>query len=258
MKYKFTINIGFKHGKEITYTFVKEIKLMIAKHILLVEDEEHLLKTIQLNLELDGYLVTPAITGIEALKTFRKGSFDLIILDVMLPEMDGFAVCEEIRKENTQIPILFLTAKGTSGDRIQGLKLGADDYLTKPFNLEELLLRVNILLKRSNNTVLEKDIEFYAFGGNEINFVKYEIKGINNLKTEISKREISLLKLLIKRKGEVVSREEILDTVWGTDVYPSSRTIDNYILAFRKYFEKNQREPRYFQSIRGVGYKFTE
>jgi two-component system alkaline phosphatase synthesis response regulator PhoP len=231
---------------------------MNSKHILLVEDEEHLLKTIQLNLELEGYSVTTAITGIEALKEFRKGDFDLIILDVMLPEMNGFDVCEEIRKENTQIPILFLTAKGSSGDRIQGLKLGADDYLTKPFNLEELLLRVQILLKRSKNPTLEKDIESYVFRDNEINFVSYEIKGVNNLQTEISKREIALLKLLIKRKGEVVSREEILDTVWGTDVYPTSRTIDNYILAFRKYFEKNQREPLHFHSIRGVGYKFTE
>lgn len=231
---------------------------MSAKHILLVEDEEHLLKTIQLNLELEGYIVTNAITGIEALKTFRKGDFDLIILDVMLPEMNGFDVCEEIRNENTQLPILFLTAKGSSSDRIQGLKLGADDYLTKPFNLEELLLRVSILLKRSYSSIPEKDIEQYTFGGNEINFVTFEIIGVNNLQTEISKREIALLKLLIKRKGEVVSREEILDTVWGKDVYPSSRTIDNYILAFRKYFEKNQREPKHFHSIRGVGYKFTE
>lgn len=231
---------------------------MSAKHILLVEDEEHLLKTIRLNLELEGYAVDTAVTGIEALKIFRKGNFDMIILDVMLPEMNGFDVCEEIRKENTQIPVLFLTAKGSSGDRIQGLKLGADDYLTKPFNLEELLLRVQILLKRSKSFIPEKDMGHYKFGDNEINFVTYEIKGVNGLQTEISKKEIALLKLLIKRKGEVVSREEILDIVWGTDVYPSSRTIDNYILAFRKYFEKNQREPRYFQSIRGVGYKFTE
>ena len=169
-----------KHSKEITYTFVKEIKPMSAKHILLVEDEEHLLKTIQLNLELEGYLVTTAITGIQALKIFRKEQFDLIILDVMLPEMNGFDVCEEIRKENTLIPVLFLTAKGSSSDRVQGLKLGADDYLTKPFNLEELLLRVSILLKRSNSKIPEKDIEHYTFGDNEINFVKFEIKGPNN------------------------------------------------------------------------------
>ncbi|MES2592308.1 MAG: response regulator transcription factor [Bacteroidota bacterium] len=231
---------------------------MSSKRILLVEDEEHLLKTIQLNLELEGYAVTPAITGIEALKEFRKGDFDLVILDVMLPEIHGFDVCEEIRKENTSVAILFLTAKDSSSDRIRGLKLGADDYLTKPFNLEELLLRVQILLKRSKTSDTEKGLEFYTFGGNEISFNTYEIKGVDGQKAGITKREIALLKLLIEQEGKVVSREEILDTIWGTDVYPSSRTIDNYILAFRKYFEKTQREPKHFHSIRGVGYKFTE
>jgi two-component system alkaline phosphatase synthesis response regulator PhoP len=232
---------------------------MNEKRILLVEDEENLLKIIRLNLELEGYAVTPAITGIEALKEFRKGGFDLVLLDVMLPEMSGFDVCEEIRKENKDVPVLFLTAKGSGEDRIQGLKLGADDYLTKPFNLEELLLRVQILLKRSGNsrmTVTTPDV--FKFGSSEINFITYEIRDVNGEKTQIGKKEIALLKLLIERKNEVISREEILDKVWGTDVYPSSRTIDNYILAFRKYFEKNQREPEHFHSVRGVGYKFTE
>ena len=231
---------------------------MSSKHILLVEDEEHLLKTIQLNLELEGYTVSIANNGIEALKEFRKGEFNLIVLDVMLPEMNGFDVCEQIRKENTTVPLLFLTAKGSSSDKIQGLKLGADDYLTKPFNLEELLLRVQILLKRGNlQAESKKQLETYSFGGNSINFITYEIEGINGT-TQLSKKEIALLKLLIERKGEVISREEILDSVWGKDAYPSSRTIDNYILAFRKYFEKNQRDPLHFNSIRGVGYKFTE
>lgn len=226
--------------------------------ILLVEDEEHLLKTIQLNLELEGYAVDTAITGIEALKQFRSNTYHLIILDVMLPEMNGYDVCEEIRKENQQVPVLFLTAKGSGSDRVQGLKLGADDYLTKPFNLEELLLRVQILIKRGKISSSENAIESYTFGKNEVDFGKYEIIGVNKQKTEISKREIALLKLLISKKGEVVSREEILDTVWGTDAFPTSRTIDNYIVAFRKYFEINQREPKHFHSVRGVGYKFTE
>jgi two-component system alkaline phosphatase synthesis response regulator PhoP len=231
---------------------------MSSKHILLVEDEEHLLKTIQLNLELEGYTVSTATNGIEALKEFRNGEFNLIVLDVMLPEMNGFDVCEQIRKENTKVPLLFLTAKGSSSDKIQGLKLGADDYLTKPFNLEELLLRVQILIKRGNQQQDQrKSLETYSFGGNAINFITYEIEGINGT-TQLSKKEIALLKLLIERKGEVISREEILDSVWGKDAYPSSRTIDNYILAFRKHFEKNQREPLHFHSIRGVGYKFTE
>jgi two-component system alkaline phosphatase synthesis response regulator PhoP len=233
---------------------------MRSKQILLVEDEENLLKIIRLNLELEGYAVTTAVTGIEALKEFRKNQFDMILLDVMLPEMNGFDVCEEIRKENKEVPVLFLTAKGSGEDRIQGLKLGADDYLTKPFNLEELLLRVQILLKRSANNIRTSNPapDTFKFGNNEINFITYEIKDVNGERTQISKREIALLKLLTERRNEVISREEILDKVWGTDVYPSSRTIDNYILAFRKYFEKNQREPQHFHSIRGVGYKFTE
>ena len=225
--------------------------------ILLVDDEEHILNTVQLNLELEGYVVTTAITGIDALKKIKTGDFDLIILDVMLPEMNGFDVCEEIRRTNTAMPILFLSAKGASTEKIQGLKLGADDYLTKPFNLEELLLRVNILIKR-NAPVNTKNLEKYTFGNNEINFNTYEIKGINGLQIEITKREIALLKLLIEHKGEVIARETILDKVWGVEAFPSSRTIDNYILAFRKYFELNQREPKYFHAIRGVGYKFTD
>lgn len=247
----FHYTLQFSKFKNIIFT------TMIQKHILLVEDEEHLSKTIQLNLELEGYAVISAGDGIEALKAFRKNEFSLIILDVMLPELNGFEVCEAIRKENTKVPVLFLTAKDTSSDRVQGLRLGADDYLTKPFNLEELLLRVEILIRRNSKPGNAAVRDVFTFGENEVNFITYEIKGVNE-QTSIGKREIALLKLLIERKGEVVSREEILDKVWGTDVYPSTRTIDNYILAFRKYFERNQREPKHFHSIRGVGYKFTE
>jgi two-component system alkaline phosphatase synthesis response regulator PhoP len=232
---------------------------MDQKKILLVEDEEHLLKTILLNLELEGYAVVTAIDGIDALKKFRSTIFDLIILDVMLPELNGFDVCEEIRKENVRVPVLFLTAKGASADKVKGLKLGADDYLTKPFNLEELLLRIQILIKRYTMAAAPtKSTVHYTFSSNEINFITYEIKGVNGMKAAVTKREIALLKLLIERKGEVISREKILDEVWGTEIFPSSRTIDNYILAFRKYFEKNQKEPKHFHSIRGVGYKFTD
>ena len=230
---------------------------MRTKNILLVEDEEHLLKTIQLNLELENFTVTTAVTGTEAIKKFRTNKFELVILDVMLPEINGFDICEEIRKENKQLPILLLTAKNSSSDRIQGLKLGADDYLTKPFNLEELLLRVHNLLKRNTYQFSILQDELYKFGENEINFITFEIKGVNKKKIEITKREIALLKLLIKRCGQVISREEILDEIWGAEAFTSSRTIDNYILSFRKYFEKMPKEPKHFHSIRGVGYKFT-
>lgn len=230
----------------------------MSHRVLLVEDEEHLLDVIRLNLELEGYEVITAMDGKAALALFRKGRYDLIVLDVMLPELDGFAVCETIRLENTRIPILFLTAKGSSQDRVQGLKIGGDDYLSKPFNLEELLLRVQKLIQRVDGSVAVKEaVNGYEFGGNKVNFLTFDIMGVGQEERQLSKREIMLLKLLIERKNEVVSREEILEKVWGYDVYPSTRTIDNYILAFRKYFEESPKAPKYFHSVRGVGYKFT-
>ncbi|MEK6616472.1 MAG: response regulator transcription factor [Bacteroidota bacterium] len=231
----------------------------MANRILLVEDEENLRNTIHLNLEMEGYDVTDASTGKIAYDTFHSAHFDLIILDVMLPEMDGYTLCRKMRLENTEVPIIFLTAKGASDERVQGLKMGADDYLAKPFNIEEFLLRVSNLLKRKNqNPESRIRNHLYKFKDNEINFLTFEIKYQNEKKQTISKREIQLLKLLIERKNEVVSREDILRTVWEYDVYPSTRTIDNYIVSFRKYFEKNPREPSHFFSVRGVGYKFVE
>lgn len=226
--------------------------------VLLVEDEDHLLDVIKLNLEMEGYAVTTAVTGKRALDKFDQERFDLVVLDVMLPEMDGFAVCETIRLKNNRIPILFLTAKNSGQDRIQGLKIGGDDYLTKPFNLEELLLRVQNLIRRTDNgTETDSSMDSYSFGKNKVNFLTYDISDIQGSARQLSKREIMLLKLLIERANTVVSREEILEKVWGYDVYPSTRTIDNYILAFRKYFEKDAKSPQYFHSVRGVGYKFT-
>jgi len=230
----------------------------MSNRILFVEDEKSLQDLIRFNLELEGYEVVLAGDGMAALDKFKSGRFDLIILDVMLPQLDGFAVCRAIRLENTRIPILFLTAKNSSQDRVMGLKIGGDDYLVKPFNLEELLLRVQILLKRAGEgTGPQHNLTEYSFGENEVNFTTYEARGINNAVHHLSKREAMLLKLLVERKNEVISREEILETVWGYDVYPSTRTIDNYIVAFRKYFEENPQSPRFFHSIRGVGYKFV-
>ncbi len=228
----------------------------MAQRVLLVEDEEHLLNTIKLNLELEGLSVNAIDNGRKAIEEFKKQAFDLVILDVMLPEMDGFAICKEIRKKNTIVPVLFLTAKGMGEDRVQGLKIGADDYMVKPFNLEELMLRVHNLLKRSLKKE-EHSITEFKFGKNHVNFNSYEIIGLKGKKHVLSKKEVMLLKLLIEKQGEVVSRDEILEKVWGYDVFPSTRTIDNYILSFRKYFEENPREPKHFHSIRGVGYKFT-
>ena len=222
--------------------------------ILLVEDEESIREAVKLNLELEDYEVVVTGNGRDAIKLFHEQHFDLLILDVMLPEVDGFQICEQVRLTNMEVPIIFLTAKDTAPDRITGLKMGADDYLTKPFNLEELLLRVNNLIKRSSKAPGNTP-EIYSFGENEINFRTYEAKSISG-ELNLTKKEAMLLKLLIDRKNEVVSRQQILQSVWGYDVYPSTRTIDNFILSFRKYFEKDPRNPQFFHSVRGVGYKF--
>lgn len=225
--------------------------------ILLVEDEESLVEVIDMNLQFEGYDVTIARDGKEAITLARHGRYDLCILDIMLPKIDGFTVCKTLRLDNNKVPILFLSAKSTGADRVEGLKIGGDDYLTKPFNLEELLIRVSNLIRLHKKATPEvKGPDIYRFGKNEINFNTFEIITSKGKKATLSKREIQLLKFLIERNGVVVSREEILETVWGYDVYPSTRTIDNYILAFRKYFEENSKDPVFFQSIRGVGYKF--
>jgi two-component system, OmpR family, alkaline phosphatase synthesis response regulator PhoP len=227
--------------------------------ILLAEDEKSLREGIKLNLELEGYEVEEAADGLEALKKFETQRFNLIVLDVMMPEVSGFEVCEKIRLTDTDTPILFLTAKDTGRDKVEGLKLGADDYLTKPFNLEELLLRVKNLVRHSLKGTEElTELSTYTFNGNKVNFNTYEAYTYSGEKIDLTKKETQLLKLLIDRKNQVVSRQQILQYVWGYDVFPSTRTIDNFILAFRKYFEKDPKNPRYFHSIRGVGYKYTE
>lgn len=226
--------------------------------ILLVEDEENLQDTLRLNFELEGYEVTSAYTGPEALRAVQNEHFDLIILDIMIPEIDGIAVCENIRLTNSEVPILILSAKNQSADRVAGLRKGADDYLTKPFNLEELLLRVNILIHKSKLiTAREQVADEYVFGPNRIDFKSLECLTKTGEKISLTKKEAMLLKLLVENEGEVVPREKILQSVWGYNVYPTTRTIDNFILNFRKYFEEDSRNPRYFHSIRGIGYRFV-
>lgn len=226
--------------------------------ILLVEDEENLQDALRLNFEMEGYEVTSAYDGAEALKTLHTEYFDLIILDVMLPEIDGIAVCENIRLSNTEIPILMLSAKSQSVDRVLGLKKGADDYLTKPFNLEELLIRVNLLINKSQRISAKEPVtEEFRFGKNLVNFKSLECTTKLGEVVALTKKEVMLLKLLIENKNEVVTREKILQSVWGYNVYPTTRTVDNFILNFRRYFEEDSRNPKYFHSVRGIGYKFT-
>lgn len=223
--------------------------------IYLVEDEKSLADLIRFNLEMEEYTVHVFENGLTAFNAKTQlATADLVILDVMLPGKSGFEICKELRSIST-VPILFLSAKGTTEDRIQGLKLGANDYLPKPFDLEELLLRVSILTKKSEkSTPLIK----YVIAEQTINFETYEV--INNQHHQVlmlSKKEIELLKLFIENENKVVSRDEILDRLWGKDQFPTARTIDNYILTFRKLFEQDPKNPLYFHSIRGVGYKFT-
>ena len=224
--------------------------------VLLVEDEENLQEAIKMNLQMEDYEVVACDRGRKALDKFKDQRFNLVILDVMLPEIDGFEICEQMRLENTDVPILFLTAKDSTQDKINGLRLGADDYLTKPFNLEELMLRVKVLVKHSlKGTEQESELQNFDFGSNSVNFVTFKAVGVNG-EVKLTKKEVMLLKLLIDRKNQVVSRQQILQYVWGYDVFPSTRTIDNFILSFRKYFESDPKNPVYFHSVRGVGYKF--
>ncbi|MBI3520403.1 MAG: response regulator transcription factor [Bacteroidetes bacterium] len=222
--------------------------------ILIVEDEQSLQQTLKLNLELEGYLVEVCSSGKDAITHVRKFIPDLILLDIMLPVLSGVEIYKQLKDLTISIPVIFLTAKNNVQDKIEGLKLGADDYITKPFDLEELLLRIHNVLKRNNPP--KNDMTVFKFGPCEINFLTFQVIGIEGKTEDISKREMALLKLLIDNLNHVVSRDEILDKLWTKDETPSSRTIDNYILNFRKLFEVNQKEPVHFLSIRGVGYKF--
>lgn len=222
--------------------------------VCLIEDEENLIDLIKLNLEIEGHKVLCFKNGKDAEEHFKfKQNYDLILLDVMLPEVSGFELCKLIRQKSN-VPILFLSAKGTTQDRIQGLKLGANDYLPKPFDLEELLLRVNVLTGKTS----QKDQESFILSDNKIDFNSFNVQNSEGtVLYEFSKKELALLEFFIKNEGRVISRDELLDNIWGTDQFPTSRTIDNFILTFRKLFEINPKNPRHFHSIRGVGYKFT-
>lgn len=223
----------------------------MMKHICVVEDEASLADMIQLNLELEGFQVTVFRDGGDALNAFETSlKYDLIVLDVMLPRVNGVDLCKSIRKESA-VPILFLSAKGTTTDRIEGLKAGANDYLPKPFDLEELLLRVAVLTHHSES-------EHVSIGKFSVDFKTYSVEDSETgLTQSLSKKEVALIKLFREREGEVVSRAEILDRVWGKDQFPTTRTIDNFILNFRKIFEIDPKNPVHFLSVRGVGYKFV-
>lgn len=223
--------------------------------ILIIEDELALQQTLKLNLELEKYNVEASSTGEKAIDHIQQFNPDLILLDIMLPVLSGIEIYKKLKQQDSIIPVIFLTAKNNVHDKIEGLKLGADDYITKPFDLEELLLRIHNVLKRNNPQKNETSI--FKFDNCEINFATFQIITREGKTEDVSKREMALLKLLVDNLNNVVSRDEILNKLWTKDENPSARTIDNYILNFRKLFEINPKEPFHFHSIRGVGYKFV-
>jgi two-component system alkaline phosphatase synthesis response regulator PhoP len=226
------------------------------KRLLLVEDEASLRATLRLVFDREGYDVTLAERGSEALERIRGARYDGIVMDVMLPDVDGFTICETMRLEGNLTPVLFLTARTAPHERIRGLRTG-DDHLAKPFELEELLLRVGKLVTRPPSGVSIAPFERFEFGGNRIDLASFTARGQGGTERKLTEREAKLLRLLVEKQGHVVSRAEILEKVWGYDVFPTTRTIDNFIVAFRKLFERDPRVPRHFHSIRGVGYRFT-
>ncbi|ABG85748.1 response regulator transcription factor [Clostridium perfringens] len=228
---------------------------MTNKKVLIVDDEEHIRELIKFNLKKEGYDIEVAVNGTEALNIIREIKFDLILLDLMLPEIDGLEVCKEIRRneETSDIPVMMITAKGEEFDKVLGLELGADDYITKPFSIRELMARVKALLRRSN---FKKEENIIKFGDVVVNFKTREvIKGTQNV--ELTLKEFELLKLLIKNKDNILTRELLLDKIWGYEYIGETRTVDVHIRHLRKKIESDDKNPQYIQTIRGVGYKFT-
>jgi two-component system alkaline phosphatase synthesis response regulator PhoP len=227
-------------------------------HILLVDDEVGLAEALRFNLEMDGYIITLAHDGNEATGLLSTQQYDIVLLDVMMPEMDGYQICQYFRSINKHTPVIFLTSRGTGKDRIHGLRLGADDYVTKPFEYDELLLRVGKLIERSERTPIQVEDEF-VFGNCSVNFSKTEATGARGEAVEMSKIEFDMMKYFIFNQGKTVSRDEIYKSIWGYNDrnMPNSRTLDNFIMFLRRYFESNPSDPKHFISVRGIGYKFV-
>ncbi|MBX7138882.1 MAG: response regulator transcription factor [Oligoflexia bacterium] len=221
--------------------------------IAIVEDDESVRKSLVLNMELEGFLVCAAADGEEGLKIIEEKKPDLIIMDVMMPKKDGLQTCKEIRTRGISTPLILLTARSAEVDKVLGLDLGADDYLAKPFGMRELIARVKALLRRTQST---QEINEVSFDDVSIDFKAYRAqRGSKPL--ELSAREYRLLRYLVAKSGAVVSRDELLDEVWGYNSYPSTRTVDNHIARLRQKIESNVDEPRHILTVHGVGYKFV-
>jgi two-component system alkaline phosphatase synthesis response regulator PhoP len=228
-------------------------------HVLVVEDDPHLAAGVMENLRAEGYEVTVSPDGERALDWLARHGCALVILDVMLPGADGLSVCRTLRARGNTTPVLFLTARGDPADRVRGLEAGGDDYLAKPFHLQEFLLRVRAILRRWDwyrSASATAATAVLRFGGNEVDFRAFRARAWNGEPQELTEKEAMILKVLAEHAGQIVSREDLLERVWGYDVFPSTRTVDNFILRLRKRFERDQANPRHFLTVWGVGYRF--
>ena len=225
--------------------------------VLLVEDEEGLILTLTDRLESEGFEVVSARDGMAGFDLASTSSFDLVILDLMLPKKNGYDVCRDLRRNGNQTPILMLTAKGETIDKVLGLKLGADDYLTKPFEVIELLARIEALMRRSSIQTNGHTAEGFRFGDVDIDFRRAEVKRGSSA-IELSAMEFKLLQYLIENRGTVHSRDHLLDAVWGYDAMPTTRTVDVHIAWLRQKLEENPKRPHFIQTVHGMGYKFVD
>ncbi|HWG84320.1 MAG TPA: response regulator transcription factor [Deinococcales bacterium] len=228
------------------------------KRVLVVEDEPLMAELLADNLAAEGYEVSIAPDGLKALEQWRSFRPDLVVLDLMLPHLDGFSVCRRMREAGERAPVLFLSARGEPEDRVEGLAAGGDDYVAKPFHLPEFLLRVANMLRRQDwFAARNTDEDGFSFGGHRVDYRSWCARLASGRSEYLSERELSIFRLLAERSGQVVSREDILDLVWGTDVFPSSRTVDNFVVRLRRIFEPDPANPIYFHTVWGVGYRFT-
>lgn len=224
--------------------------------ILIVEDEPDIVRGLTDVLEFEGFEVIDAPRGIPGVQIMRERPADLVILDLMLPDINGYQVCEEIRRFNQLVPIIILTARGQELDKIRGLEAGADDYVTKPFSIGELLARIKAILRRLSREKQSNQPELLRIGSAEIDFKKHTITRAKKAQM-LSFYEVELLKLLSEREGQPVSRDEILDKIWGVEAYPTNRTVDNFVVKLRKKIEENQHHPRHILTVYGFGYKLV-
>ncbi|MGH9787429.1 MAG: response regulator transcription factor [Candidatus Acidiferrales bacterium] len=227
---------------------------MSKTRILIVEDEPSMVAGLRDNFEFEGYEVVTAGDGEAGLERALADSPDLVILDVMMPKLSGLDVCKQLKGKRPSLPIILLTARGQEVDKVVGLELGADDYVTKPFSIRELLARVKAVLRRAK--VLPVDQERFAFENIEVNLRRHEVRR-NGEAVPFSTKEFELLKCFLSHPGEALSRDRLLDEVWGYDNYPTTRTVDAHMLRLRQKLEPNPEEPRFFLTVHGVGYKFV-